>query len=166
MITGESFQICVSWKFTLKKQIQKFRWRIVCQSYVVVLFINLVSFTSYFLFFPGDVLNPPIKVSGRKKPEPIWYPDTYFLLVHSLIYSAEEQSVEFLSHGQIEFIRKVRLVTPCTPNVLLFPFDIVNCTLQLSSFGNTVEDVRLVNRGVQRKKIFFPVKKTKVHFLS
>ena len=74
----------------------------------------------------------------------MWYPDTYFQLVHSLIYSAEEQSVEFLRDGSVEYIRKVRLVTPCSPNVLLFPFDIVNCSLQLSSFGNTIEDVRYV----------------------
>ena len=84
------------------------------------------------LHISGSNLERNIKVSGRERPEPIWYPDTYFLLVHSMEYSAEEQSVEFMSHGVVEFIRKVRLVTPCTPNVILFPFDIVNCTLQLS----------------------------------
>ncbi|XP_075242667.1 glycine receptor subunit alpha-2-like isoform X2 [Convolutriloba macropyga] len=72
----------------------------------------------------------------------MWYPDTYFQLVHSLLYSEEEQSVEFFQYGYVEFIQKVRLITPCAPNVHLFPFDVVTCSLQMSSFGNPIESVR------------------------
>ncbi|XP_063729130.1 gamma-aminobutyric acid receptor alpha-like [Symsagittifera roscoffensis] len=71
----------------------------------------------------------------------MWYPDTYFQLVHSLLYSEEEQSVQFLPNGFVELIQKVRLVTPCTPNVHLFPFDVVQCSLQMSSFGNPIQNV-------------------------
>ena len=43
--------------------------------------------------------------------------------------------------GNIEYNRKVRLTTPCSPDVMLFPFDIVTCSLMLSSFGYTANEV-------------------------
>ncbi len=89
-------------------------------------------------------MNESVLISGKRQPQSIWYPDTYFILVHSQIYSADEQSVEFLPEGYVEYIRKVRLVTPCMPKILLFPFDVVNCTLQLSSFGNSMKKVKYV----------------------
>ena len=76
-----------------------------------------------------------LKITGRKLPEQLWYPDTYFLLVRDLLYSAEEQYIIIRGRESLEFNRKVRLKTPCTPNVLLFPFDVVNCKMMLSSFG-------------------------------
>ena len=83
----------------------------------------------------------PLKVTGRVLPDNVWYPDTYFLLVRSLLYSPEEQYVVFSNNGSVEYNRKVRLKTPCSPNVILFPFDVVTCTLVLSSFGYTSNEV-------------------------
>ena len=37
----------------------------------------------------------PLKVTGRVLPDNVWYPDTYFLLVRSLLYSREEQYIVF-----------------------------------------------------------------------
>ncbi len=86
--------------------------------------------------------NQEIKITGRILPTNVWYPDTYFLLVRSLIYSAEEQYFIVKKHGWIEYNRKVRLVTPCSPNVILFPFDVVECSLVMSSFGYTEKEVQ------------------------
>ncbi|XP_075255040.1 gamma-aminobutyric acid receptor subunit beta-like [Convolutriloba macropyga] len=83
----------------------------------------------------------PLKVTGRVLPDTVWYPDTYFLLVRSLLYSPEEQYVVFTNNGSVEYNRKVRLKTPCSPNVMLFPFDVVTCSLVLSSFGYTANEV-------------------------
>ena len=83
----------------------------------------------------------PVKVTGRVLPDTVWYPDTYFLLVRSLLYSPEEQYVVFKGNGSVEYNRKVRLKTPCSPDVMLFPFDVVTCSLVLSSFGYTKDEV-------------------------
>ena len=84
----------------------------------------------------------PLKVTGRVLPDNVWYPDTYFLLVRSLLYSREEQYIVFKDNGSVEYNRKVRLKTPCSPNVVLFPFDVVTCSLVLLSFGYTEKEVR------------------------
>ncbi|XP_075245263.1 gamma-aminobutyric acid receptor subunit rho-1-like [Convolutriloba macropyga] len=83
----------------------------------------------------------PLKITGGDLPESIWYPDTYFQLVRSQIYSLEEQYIVASRTGKIEYNRKVRLTTPCSPDVMLFPFDIVTCSLMLSSFGYTADEV-------------------------
>ena len=83
-----------------------------------------------------------IKITGRILPNNIWYPDTYFLLIRSLLYSAEEQYFIIQKNGWIEYNRKVRLVTPCSPNVILFPFDVVRCKLLLTSFGYIDSEVQ------------------------
>ena len=70
-----------------------------------------------------------LKVTGRVLPTDVWYPDTYFLLVRDLIYSDEEQYIVINSAGDVEYNRKVKLSTPCSPNVMLFPFDVVKCNL-------------------------------------
>ncbi|XP_063723684.1 gamma-aminobutyric acid receptor subunit pi-like isoform X2 [Symsagittifera roscoffensis] len=84
---------------------------------------------------------PPLKITGGNLPDSIWYPDTYFQLVRSQIYSLEEQYLVADESGNIEYNRKVRLTTPCSPDVMLFPFDIVTCSLMLSSFGYTANEV-------------------------
>ena len=93
-----------------------------------------------------------IKITGRILPNNVWYPDTYFMLVRSLIYSAEEQYFIIQRSGWIEYNRKVRLITPCSPNVLLFPFDVVRCSLVMSSFGYIDSEVQYqwdqINGGV------------------
>ena len=82
-----------------------------------------------------------LKVTGRELPDELWYPDTYFLLVRDLLYSSEEQYIIIKHSESLEFNRKVRLKTPCTPNVMLFPFDVVECHMLLSSFGYDVSEV-------------------------
>ena len=82
-----------------------------------------------------------VQITGGNLPDSIWYPDTYFQLVRSQIYSLEEQYLVADESGNIEYNRKVRLTTPCSPDVMLFPFDIVTCSLMLSSFGYTANEV-------------------------
>ena len=83
------------------------------------------------------------KVTGRMLPNDVWYPDTYFLLVRDLIYSDEEQYIVVSQEGSVEYNRKVKLSTPCSPNVMLFPFDVVRCTLGGSISPKTVEGYNL-----------------------
>ena len=85
--------------------------------------------------------NEQVKITGRVLPDNVWYPDTYFLLVRNLIYSQEEQYFVVQKDGWIEYNRKVRLITPCSPEVMLFPFDVVKCSLVLSSFGYIENEV-------------------------
>ena len=91
------------------------------------------SMDFYLVQFWNDTRIHPVKeqlkVTGRVLPNDVWYPDTYFLLVRELIYSDEEQYIVVRNQGEVEYNRKVKLSTPCSPDVMLFPFDVVTCTL-------------------------------------
>ena len=67
-----------------------------------------------------------LKITGRQLPEELWYPDTYFLLVRDLLYSAEEQYIIVKAGEALEFNRKVItsgsiLLPPPPPRVFLRP---------------------------------------------
>ena len=79
--------------------------------------------------------NHTIKMSGKGTVNFCWIPDTYFILARSIYYSPSSQSLTVFKDGKVNLDRKIRLVTPCTPEVWFFPFDVTTCKILISSYG-------------------------------
>ena len=87
--------------------------------------------------------NKTIKMSGKGTVNFCWIPDTYFILARSIYYSPSSQSLSVTSSGEVYLDRKIRLVTPCTPQVWYFPFDVTTCKILISSYGYTEDEMDL-----------------------
>lgn len=85
-----------------------------------------------------------IRMSGAGVVNYCWIPDTYFILARSIFYSPSSLSLSVQSGGEVTLDRKVRLVTPCKPQVQYFPFDVTTCRILISSYGFDIEEMYLI----------------------
>ena len=98
-----------------------------------------------------------IRMSGAGVVNYCWIPDTYFILARSIFYSPSSLSLSVQSDGQVTLDRKVRLVTPCKPQVRYFPFDVTTCRILISSYGFDYRDLYLVwQRDDNGEGVSFP----------
>ncbi|XP_075243683.1 gamma-aminobutyric acid receptor subunit rho-2-like, partial [Convolutriloba macropyga] len=100
--------------------------------------------------------NRSLKMSGKGTVNFCWIPDTYFILARSIYYSPSSQSLTVAQDGNVSLDRKIRLVTPCTPEVWYFPFDVTTCKILISSYGYTDTEMDLFWQETGNNGIDFP----------
>ena len=78
-------------------------------------------------------------------------------LYRSIFYSPSSLSLSVLGNGEVTLDRKVRLVTPCKPQVKYFPFDVTTCRILISSYGFDARELYLMwERDGKGEGVSFP----------
>ena len=97
-----------------------------------------------------------IRMSGPGVVNYCWIPDTYFILARSIFYSPSSLSLQVSDNGEVMLDRKVRLVTPCKPQVKYFPFDVTTCRILISSYGFDASELYLAWERENGEGVSFP----------
>ncbi|XP_075241283.1 gamma-aminobutyric acid receptor subunit pi-like isoform X2 [Convolutriloba macropyga] len=111
-----------------------------------------LDFYMEYQWFDQREVKEDIFLSGRKTDTYSWLPDVYFLLARNVRYLDHTQYL-LIENGSMLYDQKISLSVPCIPDPFHYPFDKVECSVIMSSYGFDESQVRI---GWRDRGVSFP----------
>ena len=113
------------------------------QDYTLTIYLNQYWTDERLVFNDRFMDNKELTLSGDFA-EKIWVPDTFFANdKHSFLHEVTEKNkmVRLTSNGSIAYGMRFTTTLACMMDLHHYPLDTQNCTVEIESYGYTVNDV-------------------------